>query len=108
MLNKKSLSGTSYLLQKFHAYILIKPLNVYIRTLNRKHLTFSAQISYALTKWLHNEGKCGLHFQNHNPSNNLFALLNLKRKKEALRHITTVALINLHSMAKFSCAVVLN
>ena len=31
---KKSLSGTSYLLRKFRAYILIKPFNVYLKTLN--------------------------------------------------------------------------
>ena len=31
----KSLSGTSYLLRKFHAYVLIKPVNVYIKTLKR-------------------------------------------------------------------------
>ena len=30
---KKSLSGTSYLLRKFRAYILIKPFNVYLKTL---------------------------------------------------------------------------
>ena len=32
---KKSLSGTSYLLRKFRAYILIKRFNVYLKTLNR-------------------------------------------------------------------------
>ena len=42
---KKSLSGTSYLLRKFRAYILIKPFNVYLKTLgNDEELIGSGQM----------------------------------------------------------------
>ena len=41
---KKSLSGTSYLLRKFRAYILIKPFNVYLKTLNYYHKQADSQM----------------------------------------------------------------
>ena len=45
---KKSLSGTSYLLRKVHAYILIKPFNVYIKTL---HANLDNLISLTMLTW---------------------------------------------------------
>ena len=43
---KKSLSGTSYLLRKFRAYILIKPFNVYLKTL----IAVSIKITFSNAK----------------------------------------------------------